>query len=827
MTTSNPTLPHLPREQSASIQNSLPSRYKLSIQIFSLAAFTLAFLGWLNESWLFWFESPIWLNRYTEYAIILGFGLWRIQAEQNPYTRRRLKVLVAVVTIFWWLIPWLWPFVEIHLGYLWVQPVFPAIHTPGTVTFFVVLALVLLFGRRVVCGWGCPCVGIRETVGFPFRHKTVRGKWAWRLRHTKWFFFTGYMMVLVATLASPTAWSVKFVGLFYLLVALTYFGTFFIAPLVGNRFYCRYFCPFGATFGVLNHLGFYDIKMDKSKCIECKRCEQVCDMGIPVQRQGKEFGQITGIEDCMGCARCVVSCPTNALEIRDVRNVFRASLRQDASHLLQQGQPIDQPREDAVKRENVGQDWYETEILPDIAWIKQQASRCLDCGDPGCRQGCPLQNRIPDWLKLAAKGDIISAAKISHETSPLPEICGQLCPQHDLCEKLCTRNKLEGAVHIGKIEHAINKIALESGWSFPILSHKKNNLKKSSTVAVIGAGPSGLACAQRLIQNGVAVTVYDQNDNIGGLLVTAIPSFKLNKRTLAHRQALFEEAGVVFRLGQRIDEGELEQIKRQNDLIYVATGAQAPNDIELPGSHLSGVHQAIDFLSSINTSDSPRRLSENVAFRQNKAKFGEKAQFTDVNEHFEPNFNAVLDERCVLGQPPKLSGKKVVILGGGDTAMDSARCAVRLGAKSVQVVYRKSQQQMRASLKEQHHSLNEGVQFIFNHQPLEIIGVEWVTGVSFKTQTGEKTIAADQVIYAFGFFHAPPVWLSRLGVATNQQNRISINKHGRTSNDKVFAGGDNTHGADLVVTAVAAGLRAADAMIEQLKIRSIKINVGQ
>lgn len=168
-----------------------------------------------------------------------------------------------------------------------------------------------------------------------------------------------------------------------------------------------------------------------------------------------------------------------------------------------------------------------------------------------------------------------------------------------------------------------------------------------------------------------------------------------------------------------------------------------------------------------------------------------------------------------------------MILGGGDTAMDSARCAVRLGAKSVQVVYRKSQQQMRASLKEQHHSLNEGVQFIFNHQPLEIIGVEWVTGVSFKTQTGEKTIAADQVIYAFGFFHAPPVWLSRLGVATNQQNRISINKHGRTSNDKVFAGGDNTHGADLVVTAVAAGLRAADAMIEQLKIRSIKINVGQ
>jgi len=204
-----------------------------------LVAFALAFLGWLNESWLFLWESPIWLNRYTEYAIILAFGLWRIRAERNAYTRRRLIILVTVVTLFWWLIPWLSPFYEPYVGFLWSQPVFPSLHTPGTLTFFLVLILVFLFGRRVICGFGCPCVGIRETVGFAYRGRTLRGPWVWRLRHVKWLFFVWYVGVMVATQFPPTAWTVSLLGMFGLTIGLTYFGSFFLIPLTGNRFYCR------------------------------------------------------------------------------------------------------------------------------------------------------------------------------------------------------------------------------------------------------------------------------------------------------------------------------------------------------------------------------------------------------------------------------------------------------------------------------------------------------------------------------------------------------------------------------------------------------------
>ncbi|KAF0110112.1 MAG: 4Fe-4S ferredoxin [Rhodospirillaceae bacterium] len=152
----------------------------------------LGVLGWLNETWLFWAESPIWLNRYTEYVLILGFGIWRIRAEHNPYTRRRLMVLVACVAVLWGLIPWLFPFFEPSIGYLGRQPEFPSLHTPGTMTFFLVLGTVALFGRRIICGWNCPCVGIRETVGFAFRHVTPRGRVAWALRHSKWIFFVLY-----------------------------------------------------------------------------------------------------------------------------------------------------------------------------------------------------------------------------------------------------------------------------------------------------------------------------------------------------------------------------------------------------------------------------------------------------------------------------------------------------------------------------------------------------------------------------------------------------------------------------------------------------------
>ncbi|MEN8167150.1 MAG: FAD-dependent oxidoreductase [Pseudomonadota bacterium] len=637
------------RPNGATCQDTLPGRYRWWVMALSMAAFTLAFVGWFNESWLYLFENPVWLNRYTEYAIILAFGLWRIRAELNPYTRKRLIILVTVITGFWWLIPWLAPMFEPYAGYVWSQPVFPALHTPGTLTFFLTLLLVFLFGRRIICGFGCPCVGIRETVGFPFRRFSPRGDWAWRLRHTKWFFFVWYVGVMVATQFPPNAWTASLVGMFALVVGLTYFGTFFITPITGNRFYCRYLCPFGATFGLLNHAGFYGIEMDTQRCIDCRRCEQACDMGIPVWRQGKETGEVTGIEDCMGCARCIISCPTDALEIRDLRNVFRPKLRQDASHLLKRRSLAPAPRKEAEHRPLTLRlkDWNEAEQPLTTNALQIQAERCLDCGVPGCRNACPLGNRIPDWLAAATRGDWRQAGDLVHATSPLPEVCGRICPQHLLCESACTRGRLEGAVNIGAIEWALAERALDSGWQ-PVAPAARNGRR----AVVIGAGPAGLACAEHLNRAGVEVTLYDRATRIGGLLQSAIPSFKLDKALLTRRQELLEQAGIRFQLGRSIDGKALRGLIDTNHAVFLALGAQNPRKVDLPGRELPGVTPALGWLTKLNA-----------------------------------------------GEREPLDGKRVLVLGGGDTAMDCARAALRLGA-SVTIAYRGPEDCLRASPKE-------------------------------------------------------------------------------------------------------------------------------
>jgi len=316
----------------ASRQRSVPARYPHAVRLLCLAAFAWAFLGWLNESYLFLFDNPLWLNRYTEYAIILGLGVWRIRAEENPYTRKRLTVLVACVTVLWWWIPWCLPFFEPYVGYLATQPVFPALHTPGTVTFFLVLAAVFLFGRRVICGWNCPCVGIRETAGFAFRDRTVRGEWAWRLRHLKWPLFALYVGAMGVVLSPPNAWSAAYLATFSVLLMVGYFGTFFLSPLLGNRNYCRFLCPYGATFGLLNRVGLFRIDFNRETCTDCGLCDQVCDMGIPVLSLGRRYGRVKTAE-CMGCGRCVTECPAQSLAFVDARNLIQPALTQDRRRL--------------------------------------------------------------------------------------------------------------------------------------------------------------------------------------------------------------------------------------------------------------------------------------------------------------------------------------------------------------------------------------------------------------------------------------------------------------------------------------------------------------
>ncbi len=754
---------HQPRDSHGHEQDLLPRRYSLGVQLFAFAAFTLAFLGWLNESWLFLFDNPIWLNRYTEYAIILGFGLWRIYAEQNRYTRLRLTVLVAAVTVFWWLIPWLTPVFEPYVGYLWSPPVFPSLHVPGTITFFLVLAAVFLFGRRVICGWNCPCVGVRETVGFAFRDRTVRGKWAWRLRHTKWFFFVFYVGVMVVTQYPPNSWTVSFVGMFYLIVGLTYFGTFFIAPITGNRFYCRYLCPYGATFGLLNHAGFYSIRMDKDKCNDCRRCEQVCDMGIPVWEQGKQHGRITGIEDCMGCARCVVSCPTDALEIRDVRNLFKPGLVQNGSHLMKQKpEPAVARVERATRPAAVRvQDRQEIYLPPEFAEIQTQATRCLDCGVPGCRTGCPLGNRIPDWMRATARGEVSEATRLAQETNPLPEICGRLCPQQRLCEGACTRAKTDGAVAIGSVEQFLGDGALANG-AVPAAPARRNGRR----IAVVGAGPAGLACADFLNRAGCDVVVYEKEATVGGLLATGVPLFKLDKTVLEQRLDAWERAGVRFRLGIEVDKVRFASLLVEHDVVFVGTGAQQPRRVTLAGQELAGVRQALDYLATVN-----RR--EGAGLRD----------------------------------------KRVLVLGSGDTAMDCARAAIRDGAAAVAVFSRSGEGSLRASPREAKAAREEGVRFVFEHLAAEISGRGRVEGMRFTTPTGERHEPADVVILAFGFVPSPPSWLASFSVQTDARGHIVVNERGCTTNPKIYAGGDNASGPALVVTALAAGRRAAEGIL--------------
>jgi len=762
---------HQPRILDATQQDLMPARYSLPIQILSMAAFTLAFVGWLNETWLMWFENPIWLNRYTEYGIILAFGIWRIIAEKNSYTRKRLIILVSMVTVFWWLIPWTYPFYEPYVGFLWAQPVFPSLHVPGTITFFLILTLVFLFGRRVVCGFNCPCVGIRETVGFAFRDRTLRSNWTWALRHSKWFFFSYYVGVMVVTQFPPNSWTMSFVGGFYLIVAVTYFGSFFIAPLVGNRFYCRYLCPYGATFGLLNHAGYYGIEMKQDKCIDCQRCEQVCDMGIPVWTQGKDAGRVTALEDCMGCARCVVSCPTDALEIKDFRNVLNKSLVQNASHLLKQKKQKNIERTEAELRPSVERktDWSEISGTPSLASIQAQASRCLDCGLPGCSNACPLHNNIPEWLEQVAAGNIHQAATIAQSTSNMPEVCGTLCPQHRLCEGACTKAKeADGAVTIGAIERYLTNTALANNWQPQI---KTATINKH--IAIIGAGPAGLACADELNKAGCKVTVYEREKNIGGLLASGVPPFKLDKSMVLKRHELLQQQGVLFELGANVEEKLLHKLVRNHDAIFLGTGAQSSRDLQLPGQQLQGVSNAIAYLAKVN----------------------QQQNHTAMN------------------------GKCVIVLGGGDSAMDSARSAIRQGAAKVMVAYRGIEEKMRASPKEKQAALDEGVNFLFEHQPVEIQGDKTVSSVGFKHHDNKTFIHCDAVIFAIGQINKTESWMTRLGIQTDEQNAIIINAQGQTSHEKIYAGGDNTNGPDLVVTAIASGRKAADGMLKNFQLK--------
>ena len=426
----------------------------------------------------------------------------------------------------------------------------------------------------------------------------------------------------------------------------------------------------------------------------------------------------------------------------------------------------------------------------------EQAARCSQCGVPFCQSHCPLHNNIPDWLKLTAEGRLREAYELSQETNTFPEICGRICPQDRLCEGNCVIEQSgHGTVTIGAIEKYLTDTAFEEGWVAPI----RPAAERPESVGIIGAGPGGLAAADRLRRAGVQVTVYDRHDRAGGLLTYGIPGFKLEKPVVMQRNAQFEEAGVEFvlncEIGRDIGFGEL---RARHDAVLVATGVYKARDVGGPGSGLGGIVQALDYLTA-----------------SNRKSFGDAV----------PDFDSGM---------LNADGKDVVVIGGGDTAMDCVRTAVRQGAPSVKCLYRRDRANMPGSQREVQNAEEEGVEFVWQSAPKGFLGEGAVTGVRMirirlgaPDQTGrqtpeeipgsEETVKADLVIKALGFEpeELPRLW-GEPGLEVTRWGTVKADfRTHLTALPGVYAVGDIVRGASLVVWAIRDGREAADAMLAE------------
>ena len=434
----------------------------------------------------------------------------------------------------------------------------------------------------------------------------------------------------------------------------------------------------------------------------------------------------------------------------------------------------------------------------------EQSSRCSQCGVPFCQIHCPLSNNIPDWLKLTAEGRLREAYELSQSTNNMPEVCGRICPQDRLCEGNCVIEQSgHGTVTIGSIEKYITDTAWEKGWVKPF--KVKQELKQS--VGIIGAGPAGMACAEELRKSGYQVTIYDRYDRPGGLLIYGIPNFKLEKFVVERRTKLLKETGIKFVQNFEVGKDKsLYELKEKHDAILIATGVYKAREIDIPGHNLKNIFPAMDFLTA-----------------SNRKGLGDKVKLFD-----DGTLNA--------------EGKNVVVIGGGDTAMDCVRTSVRQKAKSVKCLYRRDRENMPGSAREVGNAIEEGVEFVWLTSPKSFLGNTKVEAVAVNQmklgepdssgrrrpeiqQGSEYKISADLVIKSLGFdpenlpklFNAKELIISQWGTI-----KINLNSM-QTNLDGVFAAGDIVRGASLVVWAIRDG-RDAAAQIEKYLQQKINKN---
>lgn len=440
------------------------------------------------------------------------------------------------------------------------------------------------------------------------------------------------------------------------------------------------------------------------------------------------------------------------------------------------------PKREAAER--VG-DFEEIYRNADEATIREQASRCIQCANPSCMTGCPLCNRIPEWLALAAEGRFLEAAEISRATSNLPEICSRVCPQERLCEGACLLHGKGAPVAIGIVERFINDYALTHD-----AVHAMPAMPNGFSVAVVGSGPGGIACADELAQRGYAVTVFDALMIPGGLLVNGIPAFKLTKSIVERRIDILKKRGVEFRLGVEVGRDvSFAELRKQFNAVFLAFGAQRPKPLDLPGAELTGVGAALPFL-----------IQKNVA-----------SPLVDL-----PNVD--------------VAGKRVAVLGGGDTAMDCLRTALRAGASEAVCIYRRDLANMPGSRKEYANALEEGARFEFLTNPVAIRAganreVAAVRCVRMKLGEPDKSgrrspqpiagsefeVPAEVLLVAYGFDPAPfSSGDDNVPFKTDRWGSLQVDENQMTSVPGVFSGGDSVRGPSLVVHAVRDGRKAAD-----------------
>ena len=438
---------------------------------------------------------------------------------------------------------------------------------------------------------------------------------------------------------------------------------------------------------------------------------------------------------------------------------------------------------------------------------EEQSSRCSQCGVPFCQVHCPLSNNIPDWLKLTAEGRLKEAYELSQSTNNMPEVCGRICPQDRLCEGNCVIEQSgHGTVTIGSMEKYITDNAWEKGWVKPI----DVKFEKDQSVGVIGAGPAGLAAAEQLRKNGYKITVYDRYDRAGGLLIYGIPNFKLEKHVVERRTKLLKDGGIEFVHNFEVGkDSTLDQLRKKHDAILIATGVYKPREIELPGNDLENIFPAMEFLIA-----------------SNKKGLGDKVELFD---------KGILNAE----------GKDIVVIGGGDTAMDCVRTSIRQKAKSVKCLYRRDKENMPGSAREVANAEEEGVEFVWLSSPKEFKGKNKIENLVIdQIQLGEPDdsgrrrpqikegseyeIKADMVIKALGFdpedlpylFDAKELQITKWGTIKTDFNTMETNLNG------VFAAGDIVRGASLVVWAIKDGRDAAISIktfLENIQIKKSKV----